>query len=359
MEHVLLDQRLKDLPTSVWQKIAQIDELKGQWIGGVKLGPQVLGRLKKFVLVTSTGASTRIEGARLSDEDVEKLMRGIAIQQFSDRDKQEVQGYYELLNNVFDSWDRLRFTESLIKHFHRELLKYVEKDSRHLGDYKKQENKVHMIDEAGQSVGILFDTTPAYLTPKEMQELVEWTQSAIDNQRYHPLLIIANFLVQFLQIHPFQDGNGRLSRILTNLQMLQAGYAYMPYSSHEKIIEDNKPEYYLALRQSQTTFKTDHETIVPWLEFFLDVTLHQSKMALDLFSEENVEKLLSPRQLEVWQYMQDAIEVTPKELSEKLGIPRPTINQVLGRLLDLKKIERLGLGRGTRYRISQERKNMQ
>ena len=354
MDHIILDQRLKDLPTSVWQKIARIDELKGQWIGGVKLGPQVLGRLKKSVLVTSTGASTRIEGASLSDEDVEKLMRGIGLQQFSDRDKQEVQGYYELLNNVFDSWDRLRFSESLIKHFHQELLKYVDKDIRHRGDYKKQENKVYMIDEAGQSVGILFDTTPAYLTPKETQELVEWTQITIDNQRHHPLLIIANFLVQFLQIHPFQDGNGRLSRILTNLLMLQAGYAYMPYVSHEKIIEDNKPEYYLALRQSQKTFNTDHETIVPWLEFFSDITLHQSKMALELFSDENIERLLSPRQLEVWQYMREAIEVTPRELSEKLGIPRPTINQVLNKLLDLKKIERLGLGRGTRYRISQK-----
>jgi Fic family protein len=354
MDPMILDQRLEELPTSIWQKIAQIDELKGQWIGGAKLGPQVLGRLKKSVLVTSTGASTRIEGARLSDEDVEKLMRGIAIQQFSDRDKQEVQGYYELLNNVFDSWDRLRFTESLIKHFHQELLKYVGKDFQHRGDYKKQENQVHMIDEAGKSIGILFDTTPAYLTPKEMLELVEWTQSAIDNQSYHPLLIIANFLVQFLQIHPFQDGNGRLSRIFTNLLMLQAGYAYMPYASHEKIIEDNKPEYYLALRESQKTFKTDGETIVPWLAFFLEVTLHQSKMALELFSEENVEKLLSPRQLEVWEYMQDAVEVTPRELSEKLGIPRPTINQVLVKLLDLKRIERLGLGRATRYKISQK-----
>lgn len=353
MEHMLLDQRLNDLPNSVWQKIAQIDQLKGQWIGGVKLGPQVLGRLKKSVLVTSTGASTRIEGAMLSDEDVEKLMRGIAIQQFSDRDKQEVRGYYELLNNVFDAWERLRFSEGLIKHFHRELLKYVEKNARHRGDYKQRENKVHMIDEAGRSVGILFDTTPAYLTPKEMNELVEWTQYAIENQSYHPLLITANFLVQFLQIHPFQDGNGRISRILTNLLLLKAGYAYMPYASHEKIVEDNKPEYYLALRQSQKSFNTDQETIVPWLSFFLEVTLEQSRKALELFSEENVEKLLSPRQLEVWEYMQEVREATPRELSEQLGIPRPTINQVLNKLLDLKKIERLGLGRATRYRLSQ------
>ena len=348
------DQRLSGLPSPIWEKIVQIGELKGRWVGGVRLGPQVLGRLKRSVLVTSTGASTRIEGGRLSDQDIEKLMRGISIQQFSDRDVQEVQGYFELLNNVFDSWNRLRFSESLIKHFHQELLKYVEKDVRHRGDYKKQENKVHMIDQAGQSLGILFDTTPAYLTPIGMQNLVDWTQTAFQTKSHHPLLVCAGFLVQFLQIHPFQDGNGRLSRILTNLLMLQAGYTFMPYVSHEKIIEDNKPEYYLALRQSQRTFKTDSETIVPWLTFFLDVVLLQARRALDLLSEENIDQLLSPRQLEVWQYLQRVREATPKELSQELHIPRPTINQVLNRLMDLDKIVRLGLGRGTRYRVKQD-----
>jgi Fic family protein len=351
MIFAVYNQRLANLPAAIWDKITQIDELKGRWLGGVRLGPQVLGRLKQSVLVTSTGASTRIEGASLSDEDIEKLMRGIAIQKFSDRDRQEVIGYFELLNNVFDSWERLRFSEGLIKHFHRELLKYVEKDTFHRGEYNHQENKVHMVDAAGQSIGILFDTTPAYLTPKEMQELVEWTQDALKTRKHHPLLIIGGFLVQFLQIHPFQDGNGRLSRILTNLLMLQAGYAFMPYISHEKLVEDNKPEYYLSLRQSQKTLQTGQENIVPWLTFFLDVTLAQAKTALDLLSDENIEKLLSPRQVGVWRYMQANREVTPKELSDALDIPRPTINQVLSRLLDLGKIERIGLGRGTRYKV--------
>ena len=347
-----MDQRLERLSGSVWAKIAQIDELKGRWIGGAQLSPQVLGRLKLSVLVTSTGASTRIEGARLSDEDIEKLMRGISIQQFTDRDKQEVQGYFELLNNVFDSWRSLHFSESLIKHFHKELLKYVEKDKLHRGDYKHSENKVMMVDAAGQSVGVLFDTTPAWLTNKEMQELMEWAIDALKNQNHHPLLVIGNFLVQFLQIHPFQDGNGRLSRVLTNMLMLQAGYVFMPYVSHEKIIEDNKPEYYLALRQSQKTFKTDEPTIVPWLDFYLDVTLKQANEAIALLSAENIEKLLSPAQLKVWKYMQSrSEEVTPKELSDMLGIPRSTISQVLNRLMDLKRVERLGLGRGTRYKV--------
>ncbi|MBI2476148.1 MAG: Fic family protein [Candidatus Taylorbacteria bacterium] len=354
------DQRLASIPSELWSKITQIDELKGQWIAGAQLSPQVLGRLKRSVLITSTGASTRIEGARLSDEDVEKLMRGIDIQKFTDRDKQEVKGYYELLENIFNSWKNLRFNESAIKHFHKELLKFVKKDETHRGDYKKIENKVHMLNAAGESVGVLFDTTLAYLTPKEMQELIEWTQEALAEKKYHPLLIVGNFLVEFLQIHPFQDGNGRLSRVLTNLLLLKEGYLYMPYISHEKLVEDNKPEYYLALRQSQKTFlsaealakeaKTNNETIIPWLDFFFTIFLKQSQLAVELLSKENIEKLLSKKQLSVWQYLQGVDEATPGEIAKKAKVARPTVSQALDKLLRLKKVERIGLGRSTRYR---------
>ena len=344
------DQRLASIPSELWSKITQIDELKGEWIAGARLSPQVLGRLKRSVLITSTGASTRIEGARLSDEDVEKLMRGIDIQKFTDRDKQEVRGYYELLENVFDSWKNLRFNESAVKHFHKELLKHVKKDETHRGEYKKVENKVHMLNAVGESVGVLFDTTPAYLTPKEMQELVEWTQEALAKKKYHPLFIVGNFLVEFLQIHPFEDGNGRLSRVLTNLLLLKEGYLYMLYISHEKLVEDNKPEYYLALRQSQKTFKTDKETITPWLDFFFTIFLQQSQMAVELLSKENIEKLLSKKQLSVWQYLQGVDEATPGEIAKKAKVARPTVSQALDKLLRLKKVERIGLGRSTRYR---------
>ncbi|MBU2540150.1 Fic family protein [Patescibacteria group bacterium] len=344
------DQRIDSMPTEIWSKIAQIDGLKGQWIAGVQLSPQVLGRLKRSVLVTSTGSSTRIEGARLSDEDVEKLMRGIDIQKFTNRDKQEVRGYFKLLENVFDAWKLIKFSENTIKHFHKELLKYVKKDEQHRGDYKKKENQVHMLDIAGKPIGILFDTTPAYLASKEMQELVEWSQQAFDEKKFHPLLIIGNFLVEFLQIHPFEDGNGRVSRILTNLLLLKKGYFYVPYVSHEKLIEDNKPDYYVALRRSQKTFKTEKEDIVPWLDFFLEIFLKQSKMAIDLLSKENVEKLLSVKQLAVWEYLQKINETTTGEIVNNTKIARPTVKQALDKLLRLKKIERIGLGRSARYR---------
>ena len=344
------DQRLEHIPANIVSKIAQIDELKGRWISGAQLSPQVLGRLKRSVLITSTGASTRIEGARLSDEDIEKMMRGINIQKFTNRDKQEVKGYYELLENIFNSWKKLQFNENAIKHFHQELLRYVDKDKIHRGEYKKQENKVYMVDDLKNPIAVLFDTTPAYLTPKEMQELTEWTQNALKEKKYHPLLIISNFIVEFLAIHPFQDGNGRLSRVLTNLFLLKEGYLYMPYVSHEKLVEDNKPEYYVALRKSQKTFKTKHEDIVAWLDFFFTVSLKQSQMAVELLSKEKVEKLLTNKQLVVWEYLNKVDKSAPLEIAEKTKVAYGTVRQALDKLMRLKKIERVGLGRSTRYR---------
>ena len=345
------DQRLQLLPPTILTAIAEIDELKGRWIGGVQLNPQTLARLKQSVLVTSTGASTRIEGARLSNEEIEKLMRGIAIQRFADRDSQEVTGYFELLQNVFESWQELPVRESIIKHFHKELLKYVEKDALHRGDYKTIDNKVHMVDAAGQSIGILFDTTPTYLTPIAMQELIAWTTQALQTSAFHPLLVIGNFLVEFLQIHPFQDGNGRLSRILTNLLLLRAGYLYMPYVSHEKLIEDNKPDYYLALRTNQKTLGSEQEDIVPWLTFFLKIVRSQSQMAVALLSDANFEKTLSPNQLAVWRYLHTVSEASPLQIAQQTQVARSTVSQVINKLLDLQKVERMGQGRAVRYRL--------
>src|SRR5271157_1013804 len=344
------DKRLPRIPSEVLSKIAKVDEIKGRWVGGLQINPQTLGRLKRSVLVTSTGASTRIEGAKLTDKEIERLMQGVTTKKLADRDSQEVQGYYELLHNVFDSWKSIKFSESTVKHFHNQLLKYVKKDQRHRGDYKNTENTVEMFDQEGKRIGIVFETTRAYLTPKAMQELVEWTVEALERKKYHPLLIIGNFVVEFLKIHPFQDANGRVSRILTNLLLLKEGYSYVPYVSHEKLVEDNKNSYYLALVKSQKTFGKRSEDIFPWLTFFLGMILAQSEMAIKLMESEDVERLLSPKQLEVWNYLQKVVEATPLEISRETRIVKPTVVQALSRLLSYRKIERIGRGRATRYR---------
>lgn len=351
MSFTYFNKRLANLPASLISLIAAIDELKGRWVGSAALHPQILGRLKQSVLITSTGASTRIEGAQLSDEDVENLMHGIRVQKFRDRDVQEVKGYYELLENIFSSWETMRLHESTIKHIHSELLKYVEKDMYHRGQYKSIDNQVRMVDVKGKIIGTVFTTTPTHLTLSEMHDLTEWTITELQKKVYHPLLVIGNFIVEFLKIHPFTDGNGRVSRILTNLFLLQSGYLYIPYVSHEKIVEDNKPEYYLALRKTQKTFKTKDETIIPWLAFFLYCVLVQSQNAIALLSQETIEKLLSKKQQVVWEYLQKVEESGPLEISKKTQVAHATVKQAIQKLYNLKKIERIGMGRSTRYRI--------
>lgn len=344
------DHRIKSPEPHIVALLAAIDEVKGQFKAGLRMSPQAITSLKKSVLITSAGASTRIEGAKLNDEEVEKVMQGLSVSKFADRDSQEVQGYLETLQNVFDSYQSLPLRESTIKSLHKELLKYSNKDDLHRGEYKKTENTVGVLGTDGKVARIMFETTPAYLTPKEMTELVDWTYEALEKSRFHPPLIIANFIVEFLKIHPFEDGNGRLSRVLTNLLLLRSGYQFMQYVSHEQLIEKRKDEYYIALRKSQETFKTDHDTIAPWLNFFLAVVKEQATKALIYLEEERVEDTLSPKQYEVWKYISSVNEASRSDIVKNTNVGMPTVKQALDRLLELGKIKRIGKGPGTRYR---------
>lgn len=329
--------------------LAEIDGIRGEFKSGLRMTPQAITNLKKSTLITSAGASIRIEGSRLNDKEVQKIMHGLALSKFADRDSQEVQGYLETLQNVFDSYQSLTLRESTIQSLHKELLKYSTKDKTQRGKYKKKENAIGVIEQDGQITKIIFKTTPAYLAPIEMQVLVEWTSEAFANNRFHPLLIIANFIIEFLKIHPFEDGNGRLSRVLTNLLLLRHGYQFIQYVSHEQLVEKRKEEYYVALRKSQESFKTDHDTIFPWLNFFLAVIKEQAVKALVYLEEEKVEDTLSPKQYEVWHYISGVAEASPRDIMKATGVLMPTVRQALARLMALQKIKPIGRGRGTRY----------
>ncbi len=343
------DHRIKHPEPHIVALLAEIDGIRGEFKSGLRMTPQAITNLRKSTLVTSAGASNRIEGGKLNDEEVEKVMQGLAVSKFADRDSQEVQGYLEVLQNVFDSFQTLPLRESVITSLHNQLLKYSHKDDTHRGGYKKKENTVGVLGPDGKVARIMFETTPAYLTPKEMQELVDWTVDAFEKNRFHPLLVIANFIVEFLKIHPFEDGNGRLSRVLTNLLLLRSGYQFIQYVSHEQIVERRKDEYYIALRKSQETFKTDHDTISPWLNFFLSVVKEQATKALSYLEEEKVEDTLSPKQFEVWKYLSSVGEAAPGEIAKATGIVPVTVSQALDRLIEIGKVKRIGRGRGTRY----------
>jgi Fic family protein len=334
-----------------YEQISKIDAIKGQWILNNTLSPQIVKRLQHSVLITSTGASTRIEGSQLSDDDIVELFDEMRIKKFKTRDQQEVAGYMELLHKVFEAHKDISFTESGILHFHNEMMRYSEKDQFHKGKYKKQSNRVEARDEKGELVGVIFDPSPPYLVQKEMTELIQWMSAALKENFPHPLLTIANFIFEFLAIHPFQDGNGRLSRILTNFLLLQQGYEFIPFVSHEKIIEENKADYYLALNKTQKKWKTKKEDMCPWMSFFLSVIHKQSELAIDLLKKEPIEVFLSEKQLLVWQFALKATTFSRKEVIESTKLSPRTAEEAVKKLLKMKKIERFGEGRATRYRI--------
>ena len=342
------DHRVKNPEPHIVEFLTAIDEARGVFRVGVRMTPQAITNLRKSVLVTSAGASTRIEGSNLSDEEVKKIMQGLKVSKFTDRDSQEVQGYLETLQNVFDSFQTLPLRESTIQSLHKELLKYSTKDDLHRGEYKQKENIVGVLNKEGKVAQIMFETTPAWQTPAEMTELVEWTHEALEKKRFHPLLIIGNFLVEFLKIHPFEDGNGRLSRVLTNMLLLRSGYTFVEYVSHEQLVEKRKDEYYLALREAQKTFKTENDTIVPWLNFFLSVVKEQATKALALVEADH-EEGLSPKQSEVLQFFMTVSEASPAEIAAATGMIIVTVRKSLERLVELGKVKRIGRGRGTRY----------
>lgn len=343
-------KRIK-LSQEILGKIAKIDEFKGLWHGSLRLSPQILGRLKASVIITSTGASTRIEGSKMSDADVARLLRGLKSKPPKNRDEQEVAGYADLLGRIFDNYRTLKLTENNILGFHSILLQFSAKDQSHKGKYKSTDNAVVMRAEDGLE-HILFNPTKPYLVKPEMEAILAWANEQIEKKELHPLLIIANFVFEFLAIHPFLDGNGRLSRGLTNLLLLRSDYSYVPYVSLDEIIEEQKEYYYLALRATQNKHKTDHEDITPWLNYLLDVLTIQVNKAKELMNSEQPEKLLSERQAQVLSIFQGGEMLGVAEVDKRLksSVPQVTIKQALSRLVALRLLERVGLGRGVRYK---------
>ena len=349
MEENRFNKRIP-LSQDILAKIAKIDQFKGLWQGSVRLSPQILGRLKAFVIITSTGASTRIEGSKMTDEEIARFLRGLDTKPPKNRDEEEVAGYADLIGRILDNWKTIKPTEGWIHQFHAILLQFSQKDKLHKGKYKSGENTVIMENDKKEHV-VLFDPTPAFLVKAEMDEAIAWTNEQLEKGEIHPLLVIANFIFEFLAIHPFSDGNGRVSRALTNLLLLRAGYSYVPYVSLDEIIERTKSNYYLALRATQKNHKTDNEDITPWVDYLLGALVEQADSARNIMNEDRPEKLLSEKQKEVYQLFTEDREMGVAEVVALLEgrIERETVKQALSRLVKLKLLERVGQGRGTRY----------
>ncbi|MFN7369377.1 MAG: Fic family protein [Burkholderiales bacterium] len=332
--------------------ITEVDEFKGAWRALGTLAPERLKALRHVATIESIGSSTRIEGSKLTDREVERLLANLEIKRFSSRDEQEVAGYAEVMETVFHAWADIPITENYIKQLHRDLLRYSEKDERHRGDYKKLRNDVGAFDAAGKLIGIVFETATPFDTPRRMTELVKWLNDARELKRIHPLLIVAVFIVTFLEIHPFQDGNGRLSRILTTLLLLQAGYAYVPYSSLESVIENSKEGYYLALRQTQGTIRTTAPNWQPWLIFFIRALQQQKRrLAVKVEREKNTLAALPELAVKILDYVRDNGRVTTRDMVRETGASPNTLKATFTSLVEKGLLVRHGGGRSTWYAL--------
>ena len=330
--------------------LSEIDEFKGAWRALGTLAPERLNALRRVATIESIGSSTRIEGSKLTDREVEYLLAKLEIKKFDSRDEQEVAGYADVMETVFNAYDDIPVTENHLKQLHRDLLRYSEKDERHRGEYKTLSNNVGAFDETGKMIGIVFETASPFDTPKRMAELLQWLKDARELRRLHPLIITAIFIVTFLEIHPFQDGNGRLSRILTTLLLLQAGYAYVPYSSLESVIEHSKEGYYLALRQTQTTIRSDAPNWQPWLMFFMRALQQQKRRLATKVEREKIALAVLPElAVKILDYVRDHGRVTTRDMVREAGASRNTLKAMFGSLVEKGLLVRHGGGRSTWY----------
>lgn len=350
-----INQQMNSLQITpeILRLVSELDEFKGAWRAFRALAPERLAALRRIATIESVGSSTRIEGARLTDREVERLLSGLDTRSFRSRDEEEVAGYAAVMETVFADWEAVPLTENHVKQLHQMLLQYSSKDVRHRGDYKKVPNHVEAFDAEGKSLGVVFATTSPLETPWRMQELIAWTREALDSSDWHPLLVVAVFVVRFLAIHPFQDGNGRLSRVLTTLLLLRAGYAYVPYSSLESVIEAGKENYYLSLRRTQGTLTEAAPDWEPWMLFFLQALQKQKARLEEKVAREQVWGTALPAlSVQILELAREHGRVTTSQIETLTGEHRSTIKSRLNALVQTGKLVRYGQGRSTWYALS-------
>lgn len=325
-------------------ELSQIDKFGGSWTAIEKREGQSLKQLKSIATVRSVGASTRIEGSKMTDDEVERLINNLAIAKLEERDAQEVAGYYETLDIISESFRDIDITENNLKMLHNILMKHSEKDAWHRANYKQHSNVVEPTQTDGSKQVVFRTTDPGFATEDAMRQLIGWYNG--DNTT-PPIIRAAIFVYDFLSIHPFQDGNGRLSRLLATLLMLRQGYSWIQYVSFEHEIESRKGEYYSLLVQCQR--QRPEEDAYPWVTFFLNC-LSNIQQQLMAKLQTSLSKM-SPREKKIYMFIENHAGCQSGEISEKLGIPLPTVKRNLMEMLERKLLVKHGIGKGTNYTV--------
>jgi len=337
------------LLTPDWKLIEAIslpDRFDASWAAIEKREGKGLKQLKSIATVRSVGASTRIEGAMMSDEEVKVLIEKISIAKLEDRDSQEVAGYFEVLDLVSESYPDMDITESTIKNLHNILMKHSAKDAWHKGNYKQHSNAVEATRPDG-SKQIVFETTPpGFPTDEAMRKLVDWWHADTETQA---IVKCAIFCYDFVSIHPFQDGNGRMSRLLATLLLLKKGYQWIQYVSFEHEIESRKSEYYRELMEAQG--QRPGEDVYNWTLFFLDCLNKITQQLMQKLAGQGSTANLGQKEKSIYQFIENHPGSRSGEIAEKLGILSPTVKKILAALVKSKLIVKHGAGAGTNYSV--------
>ena len=326
--------------------ISEIDRFDANWTAIERKEKQNLKELKSIATVRSVGASNRIEGNKMSDEEVDVLLQKIDVTKLIDRDSQEVVGYFEVLDLISESYEDISLSESHIKSLHHSLMKYSAKDQWHKGNYKQHGNAVEAAFPDGTRQ-IIFKTTEAgFATEDAIRALLNWYDSETE---VHPIVKIASFVYDFLSVHPFQDGNGRLSRLISTFLLLKNGYKWIQYVSFEHEIENRKNEYYQLLRTCQA--QRPNEDITVWIQFFLSCLSNIQSQLITKLHKSGMETQLSPKEKSIYIIIQNRPNIQSGKIAEKLDIPAPTVKRILAELVNKELIEKQGNGRNVSYTI--------
>lgn len=338
--------------TSVQSLLGKIDAYNKDWKRREMLDVDQLRTLRQIASVYSTGSSTRIEGSAMTDEQVATLIENLDITKLRSRDEQEVAGYYSVLEIIQEQYEDMKLSVSIIKGLHNELMRYSIKDAYHKGDFKQHSNRVVARDADGNERTV-FNTTDVFQTAEAMEDAVNWYNAKVAEGKHHSLVLIAAFIYEFLSIHPFQDGNGRLSRLLTNMLLLRAGYDFVLYTSLDQKIEDNKKSYCKALMVAQRYRGQEQEEIGRFTYFLLKCIYTLT----DNIDDQTETILKEPEALYLTRRLRDALsfvrqegELSVREIDELLPtISRSTVKNDVAKLATSGYLTRHGKGRGTVY----------
>ena len=345
MEVTVHKQRLS-LNWEVINLLSRLDRFDASWSTLERTEGQTLKQLKTMATVRSVGASTRIEGSKMTDEEVAQLLGQIATSKLEDRDAQEVVGYFDALDLISEAHDTMSMTANTIKNLHNVLMKHSQRDQWHKGEYKQLSNVVQAQFPDG-TTRVIFETTPpGFATEDAMNSLMDWYTTDTET---HPLVKAALLSYEFVSIHPFQDGNGRLSRLLARLALLQSGYKWIEYVSLEHEIEARKTEYYQVLRTCQA--QRPNENVNAWILFFFRALAKVQDLLMQKLEESGRAKSLAPREKAMLAYIGNHPGCKSGEIAEQLGIPNPTVKRLLAQLVQEQLLVRHGRGPGTNYTI--------